>query len=102
MVGARLRPRAGAGLRRGGAGGTSLAGSHERQRNHDVGAAGADGALAVGRAHQFAQRIGQAALDPVPDHHACAERGVRKELLGRRRRQTHQFILAAAPCDAPG
>ena len=79
-----------------------LGGGHLRQRNDHVGAPGADGALAVGLAHQLAERIRQAALNAVSDHHPGAERGIRKELLRRRRRRTHPSILVGAPCDASG
>ena len=43
--------------------------------------------------HQLAQRVRQAALDPVPDHYAGAKAGGGQELLGRGHRGTHQFIL---------
>jgi hypothetical protein len=51
-------------------------GCHDKgECNGDVGAAGADGAYAVGAFHELAEGIRQAALDPVPDHNAGAERG---------------------------
>ena len=51
-------------------------GRHDKgEGNDDVGAAGADGAYAVGAFHELAEGIRQAALDPVPDHNAGAERG---------------------------
>lgn len=62
-----------------------LCGDHEGQRNGDVGAAGADGALGPVPPHQLAKRIREASLDPVPDHHAGPKRGSGKELLRRGR-----------------
>jgi len=51
-------------------------GCHDKgECDDDVGAAGADGAYAVGAFHELAEGIRQAALDPVPDHNAGAERG---------------------------
>lgn len=92
--------RSGEGMSSGGAarrGGRDLfRGDHEGQRDHDVGAPGADGTTGVRLFHQFAQRVRQAALDPVPDHHPGAEWGRRKELLGRRQIGSHTFILGPA------
>lgn len=68
-------------------------GHHEGQRDHDVGAPGADGASAVGLLHEFAQGVRQSALDPVPDDDAGAERGGGEELLGRGQIGGHVFIL---------
>lgn len=59
-------------------------GHHKPQRNVDVGAPGTDRAVAVGPVHEFTERIGQPAVDPVPDNYARAEWGARQELLGQR------------------
>ena len=83
------RPRAGRRLRglhpRGAAGrgrGDFLGCHDEGECDDDVGAAGADGAQAVGALNEFAKRIREAAVDPVADHNARAERCAGKELLG--------------------
>lgn len=80
---------------------------HEGQRNGDVGAAGADGALGLAPPHQLAKRIREASLDPVPDHHAGPKRGSGKELLRRGRWRSHHLILGpdngtAGTCVTPG
>lgn len=59
-------------------------GHHERQRYVDVGAPGADRAPAIGPVHEFAERIRQPAVDPVPDHNTSTEGGAGQELLGQR------------------
>ena len=51
---------------------------------------------------QVAERIRQAALDPVSDHHAGAERGIGEELLRHRQRRTHPFIRRTRRHVTPG
>lgn len=46
---------------------------HQMPGDLDVGAAGADRAAAVGLRHKLAERVRQAARDPVPHHHAGAQ-----------------------------
>lgn len=70
-----------------------LGGHHQRELDYDVGVPGADGAAVLGARHQFAQGVRQPAGNPVPDHHAGAGLGGSQELLGRRFRGTHPFIL---------
>lgn len=70
-----------------------LGGHHEFQRDDDVGLPGADGARTGVAQHQVAQRIGEAAFDPVAHHHAGAGRGGCQERSRGGAGQTHQFIL---------
>jgi len=63
-------------------GGRNFLGGHdELQRDDDVGAPGADGAAAVGPAREFAERVREASLDPVPHDHAGAQGCAGEELL---------------------
>lgn len=82
-----------------GRGWRDLLGSHyKREGDDDVGAAGADGAGAVGASYELAKGIRQASVDPVPDHNACAERGAGEELLGQGQRRAHQIIVRRGAC----
>ena len=82
-----------------GRGRRDLLGRHyKRERNDDVGVAGADSAGSVGASHELAEGIRQASLDPVPDHNAGAERGAGEELLGQGQRRAHQIIVRRGAC----
>ena len=82
-----------------GRGRRDLLGRHyKRERNDDVGMAGADGAGSVGASHELAEGIRQASIDPVPDYDACAERGAGEELLGQGQRRAHQIIVRRGAC----
>lgn len=66
---------------------------HPFQGNDDVGLPRTDGTRSGVARHQVAQCVGQAFLDPVPDHHARAGHRGGQESSGGGRGQTHQFIL---------
>lgn len=74
----------------------------EGEGDDDVGVAGADGAHAVGAFHELAKGIRQAAVDPVTDHNARAERGTGEKLLGQGQRRTHQIIVERGACMTSG
>ena len=71
---------------------------YEGECDDDVGVARADGALTVGAFHELAKGICQAAVDPVPDHNASAERGSGEELLGQGQGRAHLIIVRRGAC----
>ncbi len=88
----------GAGLLWGGAGASACRGRgdllcrhHKRQRDLDVGSAGADGTRTIGDGEQVAEGVGKASVHPVSDNYPCSGYGIEQEILGAG--QTHQFIV---------